>query len=203
MVMSQNDSDNEYEEDYEDEFEPEGSGDIAGSPQSPRQQQASGPREKGQEHAPEDATAAAEAVPKGDTEVVSLEEYMKRLEDMPGGDGDDDDGNDIMDSITRGLDGLSPSPSARGKGSKYGGDPEEDSDDAILKKFNVQLSPRSKDKVCVHKLCRMLTVAHFCFTGRLSRAVFAERRSRVPRRQGVGNESQVWVPRRPHGRHCK
>lgn len=142
MVMSQNDSDNEYEEDYEDEFEPEGSGEVEASLSPPVQA------------APcaADCPAGAATAAEGDTEVVSLEEYMKRLEDMPGADGDEDDGNDIMDSITRGLDGLSPSPSARGKGSKYGDDTEEDSDDAILKKFNVQLSPRSKDKVCAHML---------------------------------------------------
>lgn len=134
--MSTITNDNEdYEDDYEDEFELENSGE--GMTQLTADIDNNN-----------DGHSAVE-----DTEVVSLEEYMKRLEDAVPGDGEDGvDGDDIMDSITRGLDGLSPSPSARRSslGDKYGhSSPTEDSDDAILKKFDVKLSPRVQYKVRV------------------------------------------------------
>lgn len=121
------DSDSDYEDDYEDEFE---AGDLPGT-------QSAGADGRGSP--PIDSKCGGE-------QAVSLEEYMQQLEDAPGGD-DDEDGNDIMSSITRGLDGLSPPPSAQ---AGHASSPHEDSDDAILKKFNIQLSPRpEKCKVAV------------------------------------------------------
>ena len=146
--MSVHDSDNDYEDDYEEEFEPEASEELPTRPLSCHSSNGVHTSSAlGAYGSKPGSSQQAEEVSGSNTEeVVSLEEYMKRLEDAPGD--DDDEENDIMNSITRGLDGLSPSPSAGKKRGEYNSSPvEEDSDDAILKKFGISISPRSNYKV--------------------------------------------------------
>lgn len=88
----------------------------------------------------ERAAAAAHEDEDSTEELVSLDDYMKRLDDFPKADNDEE--NDIMSSITRGLDGLSP-PNKDGDGDGFS-----DDDDNILRKFNIELTPRgSHEKV--------------------------------------------------------
>ena len=130
--------DDEYEEDYEDEsFES-----FPGS---------NGPEAVTSDAAPGDSGAS------GGDEVVSLEEYMNRLEQQVAE--RDEDTNEIMSTITRGLDGLSPpsghrnhnkaspdrQPSTGSSGKVSRKHTEEDDGDYILKKFNVKMSPSKAD----------------------------------------------------------
>lgn len=130
--------DDEYEEDYEDEsFE-------------------SFPGSNGPEAVTSDAAPGGSGASGGD-EVVSLEEYMNRLEQQVAE--RDEDTNEIMSTITRGLDGLSPpsghrnhnkaspgrQPSTGSSGKASCKHTEEDDGDYILKKFNVKMSPSKAD----------------------------------------------------------
>ncbi len=138
------DSDDEYEEDYEDEsFET-----LPGS---------SGADAVASDSAAVDSGGQEGGTPAGGDEVVSLEEYMSRLEQQAA-DGDEDT-NEIMSTITRGLDGLSPptghrnhskaSPvkqiGAGNNGQAFRKQSEDVDEDDILKRFNVKLSPSKVD----------------------------------------------------------
>ena len=117
-------SEDEYEDDYEDEtFEQpalnnSGARRDDGNRSSPKKDVAQEIHEYYDEDSPNSGDGDG-AMGASDPEVVSLEEYMTRLEtkQKQGGNADDDteeDAKEIMAAITRGLDGVSPPSGHRG-----------------------------------------------------------------------------------------